>query len=834
MKKKDGIKKTALETMEKQKKKMKDNLEDVQKKKKQMEEKMVNFTNETFEILEKAKADQIEEAPIEFDKSLPFFSRIFKFIGQDIGRILKIFWHDVKKLFTNFTAIIVVIGVMILPSLYAWFNILASWDPYGKTGNLSVAVANEDVGASIAGIDIDVGGEIVAALKDNDQIGWVFVNTKEAKEGVESGKYYAAVVIPEHFSKDMLSMLQEELKRPQLDYYVNEKKNAIAPKITNSGVNVVQKMVNEAFIQQAVATVSETIKQLNNEVAGSDIEKKVSEGFDLSVIDKTIRLLEQTEETIGVLETTSLIYAGSGETIDELLVQVSNLIKETEEGISNADKEVSRLKGNMKNTKESMNVMLEDLEGCLGLVKTGSTTLKSKLNTAIKTLSSSADTAYASLVECQSMADNMENIVSEIIRTLKNLDKISSKVSLSEETKKLERVQKKLESLSTSLSGVVKKIEEGKKAGKSDLESARSAAASIESSITEVKTDFSTVKSYVDDTTENITELGETLNTSISSLKNTTPIIQSTIKSTRKALKSTGTSAESVRELVGLIRENMDDQIKSLKKTKKELQSIQDNIGEFLAGQWQDKLEERLGITLPDLTSDTTELADFLSAPVELNDIQVFPIENYGSALAPFYTILCLWVGGLVLVSIFKVKVREDDSLSLKGYRQNNLYYGRYLIFMMIAIVQAIIVCLGDIYVLKIQCLHPGLFVMAGIFASIVFSNIVYTLTLSFGDVGKAIAVVLLVLQVAGAGGTFPIECTPEFFQIINPLLPFTHGINAMREAVGGVYGTAYWMSILKMMIYLPIFLIFGTVFRKPILWLNDFFHHRLEDTKIM
>lgn len=834
MKKKKDVKKKALHEMKKQKQRVESNLEEVQKRTQEISKQMVEYTNETFETLEKAKADQIKEAPIEFDKNLPFFARIFKFMGKDIGRIFRIFGHDIKKLFTNFTAIVIAIGVMLLPSLYAWFNIMASWDPYGRTGSLSVAVANEDAGASLAGIQVDVGGEIVNSLKGNDQIGWVFVNKKEAKRGVESGKYYAAVVIPRSFSMDMLSMLQDELKRPQLNYYVNEKKNAIAPKITNSGVNVVQKMVNEAFIQQAVQAFSGVIQQVNNEVAGTDIEEKVSEGMDLSAIDDTIKLLEQTKDTIDILDATSVVYSSSGETVDELLGEISDLLKDTEKSVDEADKKVEELKGNAKNAKQSIEVVVNGMEKYISLVKTGSGTLEDKIDSAVKGMDQAADKSYQEIIECKTMVYNLNSILSEVVTTLTKLEQYTTKTSLKKEIDKLKDMQKKLTNLSTKLTTVEEKIQNGKKVSKSDLNSAKESIIAIKKGMTEAEQGFMVTESFVDEITGNISELNEILGNSVSGIEKTVPNIQKTIKATRKTLKSTGTSVESVKSLVGIIDKELGEQIEALNGTKKELRKIEKNVNNFLAGEWQIKLEEKYGITLPDLTSDTSELAEFLSAPVKLNNVQIFPIENYGSALSPFYTILCLWVGGLVLVSILKVKVKEDDELSLKGYRQYNLYYGRYMIFMVFAIIQAVIVCLGDLYLLGIQCLHPGLFILAGVFASIVFSNIVYTLTLSFGDVGKAVAVVLLVLQVAGAGGTFPIECTPEFFQVINPLLPFTHGINAMREAVGGLYGDIYWMSILKMVIYLPIFLVFGTVLRKPILWLNDFFTRRLEDTEIM
>ena len=134
----------------------------------------------------------------------------------------QIFSRDVKRLLHNRAAALVMVGVCLLPSLYAWFNIAANMDPYGNTKGIQVAIANEDKGADSEQISLDAGQSIVDNLKKNDQLGWKFVDAKEAKKGVRSGKYYAAIVIPDNFSESLLSILSGDIKQPELDYYINE------------------------------------------------------------------------------------------------------------------------------------------------------------------------------------------------------------------------------------------------------------------------------------------------------------------------------------------------------------------------------------------------------------------------------------------------------------------------------------------------------------------------------------------------------------------------------------------------------------------------------------
>ena len=202
--------------------------------------------------------------------------------------------------------------------------------------------------------------------------------------------------------------------------------------------------------------------------------------------------------------------------------------------------------------------------------------------------------------------------------------------------------------------------------------------------------------------------------------------------------------------------------------------------------------------------------------------------------MAPFYSVLAIWVGGVVLVAMMKVNVDRKRQEELADVTPAQLYLGRYILFLIIGLLQSGLICLGDLYFLEIQCEHPFYFMLAGWFTSIVFVNLLYTLTVSFGDIGKAICVVLMVIQVAGSGGTFPIEMTPTFFQKLYVLLPFTHSMAAMRECIAGFYGNVYWKELGILGLYLIASLLLGLVLRKPIIRLNEAFNEKLEETKVI
>ena len=304
-----------------------------------------------------------------------------------------------------------------------------------------------------------------------------------------------------------------------------------------------------------------------------------------------------------------------------------------------------------------------------------------------------------------------------------------------------------------------------------------------------------------------------------------------TLGATSGALDSIGSMVGQMDTTLTSVTASSQSLIEALDSAVSLMNRSQDRVDDMIDGVNKLADNKQLNKIMEIMKNDPEQLSDFLKMPTDMVTNKIYPVENYGSAMAPFYTILAIWVGGLILAALVKSKVEVSRSQGLKLYET---YFGRYLTFMLFGIAQALVVSLGDLYMLKIQCLYPGKFVLAAVAASIVFTNIIYAMTVSFGDVGKAIVVVFMVIQVAGSGGTFPIQVTPRFFQLVNPLLPFTHLINAMRECVGGIYGNAYWRDIGNVLVYIPLSLLIGIVLRKKVLKLNEFFEEKLSQTGIM
>lgn len=587
--------------------------------------------------------------------------------------IIKVFLNDCKHIGRNVVALVVVMGLAVLPSLYAWFNILSNWDPYGSesTSNIKVAVAYDDTGINISGMDINISSNIVEALKTNDTIGWVFTDsTDEAIEGVWSGDYYAALIMPEDFSKDMVSFLADNMTHPEIIYYTNQKKNAIAPKITDKAKTAVQQQVNATFISTLTEAIMKSADVADNIGDKNKADPTLESGSD-SMNNSLIDILIAKFQVIN----TQVV------TFDNVLTALSNIIA---------------------------------------------------------TAQTSADTAKGISPDISGTFEGERAILNELNKTIGQSSLIDS-------------------SLFSTISH--------------DID----AVSGYMNSISSIYNDMGY---NIDDFNKSISQMGESINNTLVMVRN-----------------------------------------------------IEDNLNETTNKLVEFKNSGVYSLLQTAISFNTDELASFISAPVAITTEDLYPITNYGSAMSPFYSVLSIWVGALILVAIIHVKVHPFDGTKVNSVEA---FFGRYITFFLIGQAQALLITLGDLFFIGIQCIHPFKFWFAAAFTSFVFTMITYSLTVAFENVGEAAAVVIMVIQVAGAGGTFPIQCLPAIYQAIYKYLPFTYAMDALRECVGGTYSWYYWKCILALLVYVGICLFIGLVIAKPCRKLNAIVDKSKEKSEIM
>lgn len=723
--------------------------------------------------------------------------------------VWKIFQRDMMRVRNNVIALVVIIGISVVPCLYAWFNIAASWDPYSNTGNLKVAVASADEGyeGSLIPIEINIGDKVLSALRENTQMEWVFTTEEKATSGVKSGKYYAAIVIPKDFSNKMMSVFSEKVEKPEITYYSNAKENAIAPKVTDKGAGAVQRQVNEVFIEtvsdttltvlQAVSNMTQAsgaetiVDNLNtnlNQIAGdltasAGLLESFSDmtGSAQKLLNSTTEFLQtvqqQTTESRQTFQETSKTFSGLDDSMDAAADSVGTALKSAENVYDQMDQVISGAFSDESADAQQIASTLDTLAGQVGNVVTAYTSVRDSVAAVADKYPETSPLVDAIVVRMDTSIQQQKNLQSKLQDSAKGLrDATTDLGTARSELKDLAAKNRE------NMSGV----------SASYKSSVQKSLNQLSASLTSSKQEISSLLSQLDQSANGIYKLTDTADSDLSEIQ-----------------KVLGDSGELLAEASDRIAD-----------TTAKLDEMETS-GDF------SELEALI-------SGDKSAISTFLAAPVSLDTHKIYEIANYGSSMAPFYSVLSIWIGGIVLVAMLKVNVSENCTKGLKNVELHQIYFGRFITFMIVGLFQSTLIALGDLLYLGIQCEHPFLFLLGCWFSSLVFVNIIYTLTVSLGDIGKAVSVILLVVQVAGTGGTFPIEVAPSFFRAVYPLLPFTHSMAALRETVGGMYGMNYWIDLGKLAIFLGISLIVGLVLRKPIIKANDAFTEKLEETKLM
>ena len=680
--------------------------------------------------------------------------------------IWTVFKTDIRTLSKCFFACVVVVAIALLPSLYAWLNIYSNWDPYGNTGGISIAVASLDEGYTDAdGTYENKGDDVVADLREATSINWVIVDTEEeAKGGVESGDYYAAVVIDKQFSRNMYRMLTDWTGKPAITYYENAKKNAVATKITDTAVETLKRSISENYLEVVIGGIMEQSNLLAADLTADDPEAAVK-----GVLYQAQDLLRACGRMMDAFE------AAGGSGVSEssaavLEAAVANINKNLPDG--------AQLQQTAAEIQMQLNTALARVERALDRLNSAIgnapelPSAQQQLRDAAAQLEKAADTldrwAEDIEMEAPAAAEQARAISAECTRLAAKLQALADKPTASD-------LLADCDALVKSIRTMVDKIPVTSKALQKELD---------------------TVAGQVADTMEGMAALA------------------GDAKAMKTALAET---ADAVGDTMTLLRPATEKLLTSLESTIDDLEGL-------TTDEYMDTLVNILG-------GDPAVYGQYFPEMVQTSVNAVYPIANYGSAMTPFYTVLAIWVGGVILSSLIKIHARTEGLIDPKPAE---LYFGRYLFFFVLSQIQAAVIVTGDLYILKVQCLHPGMLYLTGALTAFTFSLLIYSLAISFGDVGKAIVVVIMVMQIAGSSGTFPIELLPAIYQKIYRFFPFPYAIDAMRECICGMYGNYYWQQIVFLLLFAAAALLIGLLVRRPFMGLNHFMEEKLEETELL
>ena len=707
--------------------------------------------------------------------------------GTKSGPTRDIFATDMRLGFQSVVGVVVIMLLVITPSMYAWFNISGSWDPYSSTGNLQVAVANEDEGykGELIPVTINIGDTVVSQLRGNTSFDWVFVSKDEAIEGVKSSEYYAAIEIPGDFSRNMMTYLVDDADYPDVVYYTNEKENPIAPIITQKGADAIQENIRVSFTERvdeiALSVAYDVLDYVTNPRM-SNYVSTMGKHLDDATRD-TKSASREIMSIAGLCRTIAGIVDTTGTAIDGLKgasASAKDAVGDAKAGLADAS---SAFDGAISVVQQMLDGRSVDIGKIQGIID-------------------------AALELLEAGADGVPDLIDDVIAQVEELQADNPGVAEAE------------------FKAVLDKLQDAKAHAAAVPGDVAQARADTDALIANASAELQDAKSYFNNTV--VPSIDE-LRGSMESISSSTSSIVSGLEGALDGLgDSTGGLSNQLAALSGGLSKAAD----KLESSAANIDATKKRVAEALKSGDLRQIEDVI------LGGDPEVLAASLAAPVQLQREAMYPVSNYGSAMAPFYTVLSLWVGALVMISTMRVHVVEERIEELrKRYgrvRPRHEFFGRYGIFGFIGLMQGALVLLGDLMLLHIQCVHPILFLLFGLFIGQIFCLIVYTITELFGDVGKALCVILLIMQVAASGGTFPAEMLdPLLFNIV-PFLPFYHAMTLLQECVAGVFWPAAIIAVVALVAMAGAMLVIGLPLRRPFRKLNDFFEEQLEKTGYM
>ena len=693
-----------------------------------------------------------------------------------MGSVFKIFANDVKSVSKHFFAMAIIVAISVLPALYAWVNIYANANPYVNTGNIQIAVASNDPGIDLDdGKHVNMAEEVFDELHESTSIGWQFPKTPdEAIQGVRSGKYYAAIIFEDNFTYNMYHFEQALLDdKAPLTYYENAKKNAVASKITETAATTLQENINTKYLETVFSVVYDEAEDVSDELE--------ADGMD--TVDSVIAQLTQYRNTLDSYDRAISSFTGNSASVKKSL---NNAKKNLNANRASSKKDVANAKKDLKNAQKTVNTLKTTMDSRLSELDKSLEKLE-RILTALQGVNpvtpEEREAAKAQIADVRSRLEELRGMLPQD-GSMSGAD--TALVTIDQMLKTLEDVESKMEEFPDKVQEILGAID--------------------------------TLRTLYKDTLKPAFDiLIQNMNKTIDMLGPFVTSVSGMLDDVNPVLDATGDTVDS-----------MD---KSLLQLQKVFRSASDRIGSIIAQVEAAEEDDKVDLLLDLLGGDSDLYGKFFSSLVDVNTEEIYPVASYGAAMAPFYSVLAVWVGGVILVSILKTNV---DRKKFPGLRETQYFFGRFLLFFVIGQLQAAVIVAGDIFLLDCQPVHPWLMWFSAAVTSLVFVLLIYALTISFGDVGKAIVVVIMVVQIAGSSGSYPIEILPVIFSKIYKFFPFPYAINAMREALCGTYGNDYFIYLGQLLLFGIVGIVIGLVVRRPFIGMNRFVTEKLEETEVL
>ncbi|MDQ7093639.1 YhgE/Pip domain-containing protein [Desulfosporosinus sp. PR] len=716
-------------------------------------------------------------------------------------QVLGVFLQDLKSIAKSKAALLIVIGLCILPSLYAWINIKASWNPYAHTGNLPIVVVNNDEGAAYNGRQINVGKQIVQELEQNKDIDWIFSDSWQGNYGLNEGKYYALIEIPNDFSRNIVSLTTENPNKPDIVYRVNEKLNAIASKITNAATLELADKVKSNFVAEVTKEVLKTL----NPVGGT---LQTDKAKILQLRDTVTQASDDIAQIQGFITKAN----SNAAALQSYLNSVKNTLPKLNEQITGLQNAVEANKSLILATKQGINSIETNLNNDLIQLQTINQQSQTLLST-LKSLNAAANSGdFAGIInQISAPLSSASDLVGAEIKSLELLNQSYPNQAFTQLISLLNDLQGLITAEETKVNALKTLLDNG--ASEEAIDSAIDQISELNNQVSgDLSQVFSNFYSLSSDALNNLADnLSGSMDNSDAVLASTRVIIPQLNALTNYGIAGSELSVSEANDLAN------------------KLSALQSELNQ-LSGTMQDLNEKNLAEIINLMQLNPGTVSDFLSSPINVQEIDIYNMGIFGVGLTPFYTVLAIWVGGLLLSSLLSVEHNASEEVGKPKPTMMQAHYGKMLLFLAVSIMQAVIVTLGNKFILGVKPADMLLMLGFAILSALCFTTIIFTLVSIFGNVGKAVVVVIMVFQIAGSGGIYPIQTNPRIFGILQPLWPFTYAMGGFREAIAGPLGSNVIKYSSVLLLFTGVFL-FLAVLKKPFHRVTAYMEHKFRES---
>ena len=705
------------------------------------------------------------------------------------GNILEIMKKDFHSCFKNPIVILLMLGIILLPSLYGLVNIYACWNPYEETSNLQFAIANEDNGSKYQEYKVNAGEDLVSSLKENDDFDWVFVSSDELRNGVHDGKYYAGIIIPANFSESIVSITTKNPHSAELEYYVNEKSNPVAAKLSDAAAKTIYNKLNAEIVSFIDVAAYGKLEELQEGLAsGAD---KMETGADklAAGADKVGEGADELSAGANKVSSGADQLSTGATTLSQGAVKLANGADQVASGSS-------QVADGTQQIADKANTIYDIYLKIRKIIKNNGN--NSKLSDDVDKLHSDTSKIAQELDDLYKETETVSSDAVDLYSKANYLSDDAGDIAV-----KANNIANRTHEVSSKFNNVSNHISELNQAIKENQD-----------------------QSVIDDLLEKIDkEMNET-NQKVNDLNNGAHLVANGSGSvaTGASQLAGGSSklASGANNLSSGVHVLADGTIKLADgaellgySSASALRNASDSIGAVA-----DQLSDVTGLS-------DQQVGDYFFSPVKLERHEEFSTNNYGSQVAPFYLVLSMWVGALINT----VMLKTGSSVNTK-YKPHEVYMGKLLLFNVMTLLQTTVTLIGC-FILGIDISNPLLFILTCYFVSIAFMAIIYSLASLFGEVGKGLAILLLVFQISGSGGVYPVEIMNTIFGILYPYLPMTHGINIVRESELGLIWANYLPSFAYLLIMASIIILIALVLKQRWDKRTKYFEEKLEESDL-